>query len=130
MSSNAIRAIEIDNNNTVWIGTSMHGLFKYENDVWTNYNESNSDIGNRSVSTLKLDNNNNLWIGFSYGGASKFDGTTFTNYNTTNGLPSDAVWAIDVDADNNIWFGTENGVAVFDGASSWIIRKIYNNSCS
>tara|TARA_B110000305_G_scaffold91781_1_gene103466 strand:+ start:7731 stop:8954 length:1224 start_codon:yes stop_codon:yes gene_type:complete len=43
---------------------------------------------------------------------------TFTNYTTADGLLSDNVSALDITASDVIWFGTQNGVSVFDG-SSW-----------
>ncbi|MFT6921888.1 MAG: ligand-binding sensor domain-containing protein [Crocinitomicaceae bacterium] len=43
---------------------------------------------------------------------------TFTNYTTADGLLSDNVNALDITATDVIWFGTQNGVSVFDG-SNW-----------
>ena len=42
---------------------------------------------------------------------------TITNYTSADGLLADNVNCVDVDASNHIWFGTQNGVSVFDGAS-------------
>jgi len=44
---------------------------------------------------------------------------TITNYTESDGLLSDNVICVDVDASDNIWFGTQNGVSVFDGVSTW-----------
>ena len=44
---------------------------------------------------------------------------TITNYTTTDGLLNDNVICVDVDASDNIWFGTQDGVSVFDGVSTW-----------
>jgi len=41
--------------------------------------------------------------------------TTYTIASTANGLASNVVNAIAVDASNNKWFGTSNGVSKFDG---------------
>lgn len=41
---------------------------------------------------------------------------TFTNYTTTDGLLANNVLCVDVDANDKIWFGTQDGVSVFDGA--------------
>lgn len=40
-----------------------------------------------------------------------------TNYTTTDGLLHDNVICVDVDAADNVWFGTQNGVSVFDGTT-------------
>ncbi|MDG1332686.1 MAG: two-component regulator propeller domain-containing protein [Crocinitomicaceae bacterium] len=42
---------------------------------------------------------------------------TITNYTSADGLLADNVNCVDVDASDNIWFGTQNGVSVFDGAT-------------
>jgi len=60
------------------------------------------------------------------------DEATWTTYRKTDGLASDYVRAIVVDGDN-IWFGTNDGVSVFDG-SNWttygtadgLVNKIVN----
>ncbi len=42
---------------------------------------------------------------------------TITNYTTANGLLANNALCVDVDASDNIWFGTQDGVSVFDGAT-------------
>ena len=44
---------------------------------------------------------------------------TFTNYTSTDGLLSDNVNCLDTDSSNNLWFGTQSGVSMFDGAT-WL----------
>lgn len=44
---------------------------------------------------------------------------TFTNYTSSDGLLADNVNAVDTDANNTIWFGTQNGVSEYDG-STWV----------
>ncbi len=43
---------------------------------------------------------------------------TFTNYTTVDGLLTDNVLCVDVASNNEIWFGTQDGVSVFNG-STW-----------
>ncbi len=42
---------------------------------------------------------------------------TITNYTTADGLISDNVNCVDVDAADNVWFGTQLGVSMFDGTT-------------
>ncbi|MFQ5453653.1 MAG: two-component regulator propeller domain-containing protein [Candidatus Zixiibacteriota bacterium] len=126
LSINSVRSIatmEVDN---IWIGTGNAGLFQLQNSIWTNYNFSSGDLSSNSISTLSFDSTGNLWIGYSFGGASKFDGNNFIHYSTSDGLASNAVWAIFSD-NNNIWFGTNNGVSVFNGVN-WITYNTVNSS--
>lgn len=61
---------------------------------------------------------------------------TFTNYTTDNGLPNNNVRCIDIDYNDNIWIGTDNGIARFsstdtsyyntaDGLIDYVIKTIY-----
>ena len=42
----------------------------------------------------------------------------FTNYTNVDGLIDNSVNCISIDANNNVWLGTQNGVSKFDG-SAW-----------
>jgi ligand-binding sensor domain-containing protein len=42
---------------------------------------------------------------------------TFTNYTTTDGLLNNNVICLDIAPSNTVWFGTQTGVSVFDGAT-------------
>ena len=48
--------------------------------------------------------------------ALQLDAQTITNYSTADGLLSDFVECIDVDINDNVWFGTSIGVQMFDGS--------------
>lgn len=50
--------------------------------------------------------------------ASSLSGQSFTNYTATNGLASDNVSSVAIDANDNLWFGTQNGVSYYD-RSNW-----------
>lgn len=49
----------------------------------------------------------------------------FTNYTTVDGLPSNNVLCLTQDTAGNMWFGTQSGIAKFDGVSTW---TIYNTT--
>ncbi len=42
---------------------------------------------------------------------------TFTNYTTTDGLLNNTVNALDIDSNDQLWFGTQSGVSHFDGTT-------------
>jgi len=52
---------------------------------------------------------------------------TITNYTTTDGLPSNNVLCLSTDVSNNIWFGTQAGVAKYDG-SNWTVYNTTTDS--
>jgi len=47
--------------------------------------------------------------------------TDWTHFTTKNGLPNDHVFAIKVDG-NNVWVGTEDGLALIDKAQKKVVR--------
>jgi len=57
----------------------------------------------------------------------KYDGSSLTTYNNLNSpLPSNNVNCCIVDDRNNVWFGTDKGVARFDGVN-WTVRNSQNS---
>jgi ligand-binding sensor domain-containing protein len=59
--------------------------------------------------------NNTLWFGTFGKGAYKYDGSKFTNFTEKDGLKFNKVWAVSVDKNGIVWFGTENGVSTYNG---------------
>ncbi len=66
--------------------------------------------------------------------SSRFDQLQFTRYTTEHGLPVGTVWKVYQDSCGYIWFGTENGLTLFDGlqfktyTTSGIIEKSLVNN--
>ena len=57
-----------------------------------------------------------VWFGTWGGGASLFDGeSSWTSFTKEDGLPGNVVYSIAQQPDGLIWFGTDNGVASYDG---------------
>lgn len=88
-------------------------------EIWTLYNEQNSDLPNNTVRVLAVDQLNRKWIGTDYGLA-MFNDTVWTVFNIQNSpLTDNTIRALHVDANNSIWVGTmSGGLYHFDG-SSW-----------
>jgi ligand-binding sensor domain-containing protein len=53
---------------------------------------------------------------------------TFTNYTDSTGLPHSNVNCLVEDATGNMWFGTNNGLAKFDGISVWTYYTTTTNT--
>jgi ligand-binding sensor domain-containing protein len=94
---------------------------------------------NNDVRAIAIDGDGNVWFG-TFDGASKFDGNTWTTYDLVdtssqatgvdgaarNALSpaghnllggGNTVFAVAIDGDGHIWFGTGHGVREFDGAN-------------
>ena len=62
------------------------------------------------------DTGRGIWFGTWGAGASLFDGESkWTSYTEQDGLPGNIVYSIAQGPDGLMWFGTNNGIAAFDG---------------
>ena len=62
-----------------------------------------------------LDLQGNMWFSTTRDGVYRYDGTTFIHFTESDGLCSVTVNAIAQDKKGNIWFGTGNGLCIYDG---------------
>ena len=132
LADNNVIAIAVDRGGQLWFGTHGAGVsvlddggtpFYKGDDTWTTFAESDGLVDN-SVWAIAEDGGGGLWFGTYGGGASVLDhnGTpsdkkddTWTTFATTDGLADDWVRAIDVDGEDQLWFGTgDAGVSVLD----------------
>ncbi len=96
----------------IWIG-SLNGLFKYENDQFTEYDSALGNFPVQSVYTFFVDSQGRRWIGSADAGLIEWiDDSTFVYYNTENSeLTSNFINAIDEDSEGRIWLATDDGLA-------------------
>ncbi len=125
-----INGILVEANNTKWVATYGNGISKYENNTWTRYDESNSELPSSLVWNITSDKQNIKWIscGNNSGALVKYDGQNFTIFNTSNsGLPNSHVFTVEFDKNGLKWIATLfGGIASFDD-STW---QTYNTSNS
>jgi ligand-binding sensor domain-containing protein len=118
--SNGIFSISIDDNGKIWFGTYGGGLSLLDNDKWININTPQG-LNDSFVYDVKF-TNSAIWIA-TWSGVNKLKGnpltkdswTSYTVKNTNGGLIDNWVYAIEIGKNNNIWFGTEGGLSLFDG---------------
>ncbi|HTH56569.1 MAG TPA: two-component regulator propeller domain-containing protein [Cyclobacteriaceae bacterium] len=67
------------------------------------------------VSSMVEDQNGYLWVGTEGGGLARFDGHEFRVYTTLDGLLSNTIHAMQIDAHQNIWIVHPRGLTKFDG---------------
>lgn len=119
-----------DNNGDMWIGFedyNSNGVVKFDGN-WNIYASSSS---NSVVGVLEVDQNNHLWTAMPCGGkVSKFDGSIWIDYDNSNSplSPADAIQAIYIDGNNNVWIGSsESGLLKFDG-NTWSVYNPTNSA--
>ncbi len=74
------------------------------------------------VNAMVEDSNGYLWIGTSGGGLARFDGREFKVYTTLDGLFSNTVTSLLLDARQNLWVVHPRGITKFNGYTFKIIQ--------
>jgi len=120
----------VDGNGRKWLGTS--GGVSVLDDGGTPHDKSDDDwtvfitadgLADDRVYSVVVDGDGRVWAGTGSGGLSMLDfaGTpsdksddTWTAFTSADGLASNSVYAVAVDADVRIWAGTSGGLNVLD----------------
>lgn len=111
-SSDTITSIFADMQGSIWIANGY--IFKFDGKKWAKYSQNAG-----SIYCITIDNKGNIWAGTYNDGMKMYNGTNWVTYNITNGLSNNHVNGITIDAQNNVWVATNNGVNRFDG-KKWI----------
>ncbi len=99
-----VRSVFVDRDNTVWVGTTLGGLYVKEGAAFKRFAGSE---GFGSITAIFQDHNGRLWLGTQRGLVGW--GPTPQLYTTRQGLSADSVQAIAEDAQGSLWIGTEQG---------------------
>lgn len=118
----SINDIYSDTEGNTWIGASW-GLGKFEDDnIIEKY-----DGFDKEIHVIQEDTENLIWVGTHYNGLFKYDGIDWAVYDTTNsGIPSNNIYDMKFDNDENLWIATGNGLVKFDG-TNWIVFNTNNS---
>lgn len=117
--SSMVTAVQVDNQNAVWVGT-INGLAKFENFFsWTLWSTGNSDLPDNWITSLSIDAAGRKWIGTLSGGLAVLDGNTFTVYNTQNSpLTSNHITSVNFEG-STAWITTDGGGLYRFSGSTW-----------
>ncbi len=92
------KASEKERNNSELVSTSKTDTLKFTS----------------GIRAIFQDSKGNYWLGSHNEGVSHYDGKTFEYYTTNEGLSDNQIRSIQEDDNGKIWFGTANGVSVYD----------------
>jgi ligand-binding sensor domain-containing protein len=112
----------LDKNGNLWFGTSTEGLYKYDGEEFSNFNENNGLCTNQIWNIIE-DNKGLIWLATNKG-LCKYDGETFTQISLPH-IDTSSDWfkgvypivnpnqAVSIIQDKNgmFWIGTSGGGA-------------------
>ena len=94
--------------------------------------KTNDEIGRRAITCMSKDANDYLWIGTYGGGLKKFDGIQVQTYQHTidldSALSSSVINDIHLDANANLWIGTDKGLHLYDSNNDTFSRHFQKNT--
>lgn len=114
-----VHTIAQDKDGSLWIGTE-DGVAQLKDKKWKVYRTTDGLVHNH-ILVILIDQKGDKWFGSWGAGLSRFDGTTWTTVKAApapNGPNSDYILSGKMDAKGRLWFGTYDGVAMYDG-SQW-----------
>lgn len=111
-----VRAICVDREQNVWLGTYGGGIRKFTGRGVMHYTTASGMSGD-IVMTVQADANGDFWFGTYDNGITQMRSGELTRYGIDDGLNSSRVWSSFQDDDGFLWFGTSGGLSVFDGKS-------------
>ena len=114
LPGNNVQALLLDGRNRVWIATEDGGLSVLDarRGRFTHYRmATHPQLGSDDVWAL-AQQGDMVWAGTYDGGLTRIDaGGVMQRYTQADGLPSDTVLSLAVDADGVLWVGTDKGLA-------------------
>lgn len=104
-----IRAICIENDSVVWVGSMQGGLSSFDGTNWINYNPNNSGLHDFLVRGIAIDLQNNIWCATSEGIA-MFDRVNWHTWDIfSHNLLTNNITSIAIGQQNEKFIGTING---------------------
>lgn len=128
--NNTVRSIESNTDSTLLFGVDGQGIWEYDKKsrkIINVYKEDEDDpysMKGNGVYDIFCDNNKRVWVATYSGGLSYYNQVSSTvnhivhRYNDTNSLINNDVNCTLEDSNGKIWFGTNNGISVYNRNSN------------
>jgi ligand-binding sensor domain-containing protein/serine phosphatase RsbU (regulator of sigma subunit) len=113
LSKNMISYITEDYKGDIWAGTWGGGITVFSGDKLKIFDRSNG-LDALSIHCIKQDKEGNMIIADQDTGISVYKGDHFITYSDISILPDKTVFAICEDEKGRYWFGTNQGLSVYD----------------
>lgn len=110
-----------DRSSNLWFGTYENGIYLYSDSYdkithFSHISNDSSSISGNMIRDIYEDEDGIIWIGTKHNGLNYYlaDKKKFKNLSKSNGLPSNTIYSIQSDYNDNIWIGTHNGLSIYD----------------
>jgi ligand-binding sensor domain-containing protein/class 3 adenylate cyclase len=115
LSNNSIMTIFKDDKGLIWIGTRGGGVNKFNGKSFEHITTKNG-LSNDVVRSIFQDRSGKIWMGTAGGGVTTYDGKAYSRFGEKEGI-SDNILSIIQDREDNMWFGTIEGLMKYSGDS-------------
>ena len=111
---NVITALFEDRDHQLWIGTYLHGFFRYNSQTGkfdSHYRKTNPEnsLNNNYITAFTQDDEGNLWVGTGGSGVSVYNAKTY-QFKQYAQLSSNWVFDIVIDRNKEVWVSTSTGL--------------------
>ncbi len=118
LADNRVTGINQGAEGIIWI-SNKDGVTLKEPNAWASLIDADG-IPFGGVTSVSFDSKNSKYFSTPLSGAIKFDGVDLIDIIEADGLLSDKVRAITIDADDNKWIATSDGISVFDDRDNFL----------
>ncbi len=126
LAQNAITALAVDAQQTLWAGHQNGLLTTYNGQNFTPYTFQ-ADTPQAAISSLLTDSLGNLWVGTQGDGIYIITTDTTLHLNSSNGLADDYIYTQLYDTKGCIWVGTDAGIHEID-FNTFAVKRIIDVS--
>lgn len=121
LPSNKILCAFQDREGNLWFGTDGFGVSKFSGEAFASYSVKDSLPGDY-IKSIFQDSQKNIWLSVKSFGVCKLQNNKIINYKNNpkdvkNSLADNEVQTICEDNNGKIYFGTKDGLSIFDGKS-------------
>jgi ligand-binding sensor domain-containing protein len=111
LSDDVVNAIDASPTGEIWFGT-INGVSRFAGGGFTSWGPPQIPFG--GVLHSAFASNGDVWLSGGLFGAIRYNGNTFTTVTTADGLLSNRIRAIAIDAQQRKWVATAEGISVLD----------------
>jgi len=118
LSHNAIRSLDVDGQNRVWIGFEKGGVDRFDGASFTSLNVASQISGQANVSDIRVDSAGGAWLGTKTGIYRRPPPSAHTDslrrFSVQDGLLDNQVYCLLLSETGHLWAGTSEGANRLD----------------